>query len=41
MEHRGQRFAVEWNHESVKAIEMAFANAVTEAGLGAAVTERH
>ena len=35
---RGQRFAVEWNREPVKAIEKAFANVVREAGLGAEVT---
>jgi integrase len=35
---RGQRFAVEWNGKSVKAIEKAFAHVVVEAGLGPDVT---
>lgn len=35
---RGQRFAVEWNREPVKAIERAFANVVREAGLDTEVT---
>lgn len=34
----GQRFAVEWNREPVKAIEKAFANAVANAGLGRDIT---
>ena len=35
---RGQRFAIEWNGQPVKAIEKAFANAVANAGLGPDVT---
>jgi integrase len=34
----GQRFVVEWNGKSVKAIEKAFANAVADAALGPDVT---
>jgi integrase len=35
---RGQRYAVEWNREPVKAIEKAFAHAVEDAGLTPDVT---
>jgi integrase len=31
---RGQRFAVEWNREPIKAVEKAFAHAARDAGLG-------
>jgi integrase len=35
---RGQRFAVEWNGNPVQSVDKAFANVVTNAGLGADVT---
>ncbi len=35
---RGQRFAVEWNGNPVQSVDKAFANVVTDAGLGDDVT---